>query len=544
MKALIVDCLARGGDGRKATLDVLGVGPRAVAGVLEREGIRYRLLSFEEYCSRAGRIGDYDLLLVSGMTVDKSAVMKTLKLWRNFNNGISILGGPISTGILHDYTLYSYDVIVWGECEKSLPKLLKCLRKRDGVRIEYEKLCEIKGLAYRFGDEKVFTGYPQLTTREELDKLTPSIKAVTHYRDYWALRVYVEVVRGCSNFLRPKLRLPNGKKCIDCGICYSGDFKRRIECPLNIPPGCGYCSIPRVYGPSRSRSVDSIYEEVKNLIRLGVTRIVLSASDFLDYGRDWLVEPEPLTDPVNPSVNLDAISSLLEKLTSIDEVGSGEASILIENIKASLVSEEIAKVLGEYLRGTPVHIGCETGCEEHAVLIGRPTTPNQVLEACKMLRKYGLRPYVYFIHGLPGQNWHTTRETIKAIRELSKIGVEKITVYRFKPLPETAFEKFPQGKPAYQDIKSRLIVEAVEKANLRSKEAFKGRVLRCVVVRSKKSREDGIGYPLLHGPVVRIRHGRKYVGFLVDTKITSVEKERVVEGEVVGVVKNLRDIRV
>ena len=48
----------------------------------------------------------------------------------------------------------------------------------------------------------------------------------------------------------------------------------------------------------------------------GVTRIVLSAPCFLDYGRDLLVEPEPLTDPRSPESNYNEIEKLLTAGTS------------------------------------------------------------------------------------------------------------------------------------------------------------------------------------------------------------------------------------
>ena len=35
---ILIDCLARGSSGRKATIDVIGAGPRVVAGILESIG--------------------------------------------------------------------------------------------------------------------------------------------------------------------------------------------------------------------------------------------------------------------------------------------------------------------------------------------------------------------------------------------------------------------------------------------------------------------------------------------------------------------------
>ena len=539
MRILLIDCLARGSGGRKATVDVIGVGPRVIAGILEREGYSYKILTFEDFKLMPKTAKRYDILFVSGMTVDKPAVLNSLNIWRKFNNGISVLGGPITFGLKRDRSLYSFDVLVWGEAERTLPKVLEAISNG----LDYDVLSEISGVAFKDERGKRVFNEPKPTTwisREELDNNPPSVKAVLHYDNYWALRVYVEVVRGCSNFRRPTLQLPDGKACTKCNICSKGDLEDRLNCPVGIPPGCGYCSIPYLYGPPRSRSVDRIYEEVKKLIDLGVSRIVLSGPDILDYGRDWIVHPKPLTDPEHPPANINALKSLLSKLTRISEVEAGEVSILLENIKANLVSEEVAKLLGEHLKGSPVHIGCETGCEEHALRIGRPTTPRDVIKAVEILKKYGLRPYVYFIHGLPGQNWHTVRETVKVVKRLGEIGVEKITAYRFKPLPETAFQDYPPGKPYVHDVRSKVIVDAVKEVNVKAKNMVKGKTIRCIVVRpSVRMDKDAIGYPLYHGPVVRIANGLKYVGFLVDTRITDVLSDRVVRGDIVKVLRRV-----
>ena len=73
MKALIVDALASGKGTRKATRDVIGAGPRTVAGVLEAHGHEARIAPVEQYLSQASYAG-YDALLVSGMTSDLQAV--------------------------------------------------------------------------------------------------------------------------------------------------------------------------------------------------------------------------------------------------------------------------------------------------------------------------------------------------------------------------------------------------------------------------------------------------------------------------------------
>lgn len=535
IKAVIADCLARGSGKRLATLDVIGAGPRAIAGVLELHSINYDLYTGEYILKNSSILGEYDLLLASAMTSDYGCVKRVIKAWNKYSKNLSILGGPITSDIMSIKDL-GFDIGVIGEGEHVLSKILQLLPKDD-----FEDLIlKVRGIVTIRNGKLIFTGVSENLDRALLCKYKSSIKAVTYYPNYWASRVYVEVVRGCSNFYRPIVELPGGKKCIDCKICFDGKLESRGKCPVDIPPGCGYCSVPVLYGHSRSKDVEYIVKEVEGLINIGVRRIVLSAPDFLDYGRDLLVSPKPLTDPRSPPPNLERIELLLQEITSISEINSGEVSVMIENIKPNLVNKQVAKLLGKYLKGTTVHIGVETGDDHHSKMLGRPNTISEAINAVKILKRYGIKPYVYFIHGLPGQNGLTVENTLKTMDEMYRVGAEKITVYRFRPLPMTAFAKFQAPPPAVKDKLSLLIYEKAKKINLLSKYRLKGvRVKAIVVSEYPKNKNYLVAYPMTHGPVILIPKRRGIIRSIVEVKVENVYSDRTVKGRVLKVIKKI-----
>lgn len=537
-KVLIVDCLGRVKGKRLSTVDIIGAGPRAVAGVLEKHKMYCTVKPIDEYERILRKFKEYDALFISAMTPDRPAVVKIVKAWRRISKGPIVLGGPIVFG-LENLKKLDFDIAVYGEAEKTLEELLE-KGLRDCETPEKNVLRSIKGIVFRDHRKIIFTGKRPFLTRKMLNNYQSSAKVILGYEQYWAYRVYVEILRGCSNFHRPIIKLSGKVSCIRCYNCSKGNLKLRLKCPLNIPPGCGYCSVPSLYGPPRSKDIDNVIEEIKALIRYGVTRITLSCSDILEYGRELLVEPYPLTDPKYPPPNLSYLRKLFERIFNIPEVSSGEIIITLENIKASLMNEEAAKLLGEFFKNTPIHIGCETGSMFHAKLIGRPSMPKEVVNAIKLLKKYELRPYVYFIHGLPGQSNKTVSETLRIMDELEKIGVEKITTYRFTPLPGTAFEKFPPGKPITKDKLGRQIVERAKKINIKYKETIIGKRVDAIVVNPyHKDRRFNIAYPILHGPVILIKNSEKYYGFRVKVRIVRIVSERVVEGEIVNIVRKV-----
>jgi tRNA A37 methylthiotransferase MiaB len=146
-------------------------------------------------------------------------------------------------------------------------------------------------------------------------------------------------------------------------------------------------------------------------------------------------------------------------------------------------------------------------------------------------RRHGLKPYVYFIHGLPGQTPESSRRTARLIHEMGP-EVEKITVYRFKPLPGSAFEDEPPGTPSWMDQSSRTISEAAREVNLGKKNAFVGRVIKVIAAEGNFQRKgEVICFPLRSGPIVTVPGPRRLIGKELRVRITRAISERLLSGE-------------
>mgnify|MGYP001772529292 CR=1 FL=1 len=500
MKALVVDALARGEGAKYATVDVVGAGPRVVAGLV-KDLIDVNYVPYEVALTH--ELARYDYLLISAMISDLGAV-NTLVERANAKGfrGKVILGGPVSFGYWEIlFRMRRVDYVLIGEAEIPLPILIKTIG--EGGPIE-----KVPALAYRAGETIKVTSSHIHTPKEIISSVKPWTEVDKSYDKPQIYRFYVEVVRGCSNFYRPMIRGIGGLNCTECGNCRSKVLKDRVVCPAWIPPGCGFCSVPYMFGPPRSRSVKSVTMEVEELIAHGARRIVLSGPDFLDYGRDEIVN-EPLTDPCNPPPNVEAIEELLNMLYTIPEIANRKAVVMIENIKACLVDEDVARLLGKYLSGTTVHIGMETGNDFfNEKVLGKPIGVRDVLRATKLLSKNGLRPYVYLMYGLPLMDKAVYADTLNIIGELAASGVEKITLYKFTPLPGTGFEKMgPEVSNHREEI--TLLKRRVESFNFTVKRKMVGQIVEAYLYNSEGK---CVAYPLQHGPVIFLTRSDKCLG--------------------------------
>jgi len=417
----------------------------------------------------------------------------------------------------------SADVLVMGEGEATLEELVTRHFFEDPI-----DLSSVKGVAFRGANGIHVTPAREFITTEALSRdYMPSITRIIDYPAYQASKIYVEVTRGCSNFRRTTLPLRNGRQCSDCGNCDSEKPDVRMNCPEDIPPGCGFCSVPSTWGPPRSRSSAVIMQEVKGLLELGAHRIVLESPGFLDYMRG----SEPLTDPCFPPANLDAIRGLLGQLNSLPQLVDGTAHIAIENMKACLFTEAVALALNESKISSSPNIGIETGSDEHFKAIGKCGSPSDVLTAVRIAVDHGMKPFVYFIYGLPGEDAESTKESIRMMRALSDAGAERIILYGFRSLPGSAFEGFPESSTR-DEFGAQLRREA-ERVNRKKKTDYLGRVVQGIAAEPSWAQVGyTMVYPLQEGPLMTVPGGFS-AGTMLQVRIQRVLSSGLVEGEIV-----------
>jgi radical SAM superfamily enzyme YgiQ (UPF0313 family) len=520
---LILDALSAGSGQRRSSRDSIGCGPRTIAGVFEKHDIPCQIHRVEEMLEKRTLLRKFSHVAISAMTMDFPAVSKFVKLWRGSRNqGRIVIGGPITSDPLSLKEL-NPDVIIIGEGEVTLEELI--LKQFFD---KYVELSDVQGVAYPVGGQIVTTRARNFIPAKVLsEKYKASTTRIIDYKAYQASKVYVEVTRGCSNFRRTKLPLDQNQQCTECGNCDANDPDVRMDCPENIPPGCGFCSVPGTWGPPRSRTTEVIVEEVSELLDLGVHRIVLESPGFLDFMRG----KEPLTNPCNPPANLEAIKDLLDRLNALPQVANKTAHITIENMKACLFSEEVAQTLANSLMASSPNIGLETGSEKHLKDIGKCGSPDDVISAVQIASKYGMNPFVYFIYGLPGETEETVKESLKIMKAVSDAGAERIILYGFRPLPRTAFENYPESST--QSDLGLLLRNEADKINRKKKDNYVGKIIRGIAAEPSWARH---GYtmvnPLEEGPLMTIRGGYSS-GTLLNIRITKVLSGGLVAGEVV-----------
>ena len=520
LQICVVDALTAGNGSRRFTRDFIGAGPWTVASIvtsLASDQLICHIFRAEQILGvKTLDLSGFDCLLISAMTMDKSACFKIIQKWRQARGSAPIaIGGPIC-------------------CEKGIKEKLRIELAITGeLEIHLAEFAIFLETASRnAGKSVIFPPTVQLVP-PDFSSFHRAWSFIKNYPNFHHDRIYVECVRGCSNYRRPKI----GSKCPpNCHRC--DEFRPDLPnaCPHKIPPGCGYCGTHAMFGPPKSRSISAIVTEIEDLIKLGATRIVLGGPDFLDFQRDQAIAPLPLTSPrTPPEVNKKAIDALISTIAQFDAVRNGMVQIFYENLKASLCSKEVLRIL-QQIPSPIFSIGVETGDPVHATLLGRPDTPEECLGAITLAKQMDFRVHAYFIHSLPGETPETTRQTLALLQKLGELDIEKITLYQFKALPGTFFENYRESKQQEKLMHrwTQKVKKFVIEYNNAQKNKYVGQVITVDIVELHKFRHGAvIGRIPSGGPGVEIENAASFLGQRKQVEIIGVVSDRLLKGRLI-----------
>lgn len=199
---------------------------------------------------------------------------------------------------------------------------------------------------------------------------------------------------------------------------------------LKIQDGCNnfctYCLIPFVRGPSRSRPIESILNEVKKLINNGYKEIILTGIDQGSYGLDFN--------------NGMTFSKLLKEIL----INNPDLYRLrISSIEESQIDEDFINLLKDYPNiANHLHIPLQSGSSKILKLMHRKYNLENYILKIDKIRK--IKPDISIttdvIVGFPGETEEDFEATLDFIR---KINFAKVHVFPYSDRNGSAASKFP-----------------------------------------------------------------------------------------------------
>ncbi|MCD8024716.1 MAG: tRNA (N6-isopentenyl adenosine(37)-C2)-methylthiotransferase MiaB [Candidatus Gastranaerophilales bacterium] len=283
---------------------------------------------------------------------------------------------------------------------------------------------------------------------------------------------------------------------------------KNINAWLPIMEGCNnfctYCIVPYTRGRERSRTMDVILSEAKNIINSGFKEITLLGQNVDSYGKD--ITGKPL------------FAELLEKLDNLE----GNFRIRFTTSYPVDITDDVIKVVKN---GTKIcecfHIPMQSGNDRILKAMNRRYNVYEYSEVVKKIKHEIQNVTVTsdFIAGFPGETEEEFKDTINAIKTLE---LDYSNTAAYSPRPNTPAAKMTD-KFIPDDVKKRRLFElneTVKESSFNSNKKYVGKTLEVLV--EKEKNQDGVRNlegRLRNNKVVHFKSNKYNIGDFVNIKL-------------------------
>lgn len=254
---------------------------------------------------------------------------------------------------------------------------------------------------------------------------------------------------------------------------------------------CSYCIIPYARGRVRSRKMEDILQEVRNLTANGYKEIVLTGIHISSYGLDFEHTADEQED-YGPFKN-SALIDLIETLSGIE----GLERIRLGSLEPRIITENFVRRLCKVPQICPhFHLSLQSGCDETLKRMNRHYTTALYLEKCGILRQYFDRPALTtdVIVGFPGE---TEEEFAQTERFLETVHFSDMHIFKYSKRRGTKAADMPnQIDPQIQSVRSEKLIALGERMKDDFLEACKNQ--EQIVLVEEETEIDGTKYMTGH----------------------------------------------
>lgn len=216
---------------------------------------------------------------------------------------------------------------------------------------------------------------------------------------------------------------------------------------------CSYCIIPYARGRVRSRKMEDILQEVRNLTANGYKEIILTGIHISSYGLDFEHTADEQED-YGPFKN-SALIDLIEALSGIE----GLERIRLGSLEPRIITENFVRRLCKVPQICPhFHLSLQSGCDETLRRMNRHYTTALYLEKCGILRQYFDRPALTtdVIVGFPGE---TEEEFAQTEGFLEMVHFSDMHIFKYSKRRGTKAADMPdQIDPQLQSVRSEKLI--------------------------------------------------------------------------------------
>ena len=312
------------------------------------------------------------------------------------------------------------------------------------------------------GKKVIVTGCLSQKHALELKEAIPEICAVVGTTDFTKI---VEVIHQVEKgeFVNEVSDKPN--------YIYPEDVERQqitmgASSYLKIADGCnyrcGYCVIPYLRGNYNSRKMEDIINEAKNLVKKGVTEIILVAQDTTGYGVDIYKKP--------------MLAELIKELNKIEGLGW----IRVMYAYPTQMSDELLDTINNSEKAVKyVDIPLQHSHPEMLKLMSRPSFDYRPMieNIRKRIKDVSIR--TAFVVGYPGETEEHFEHLCSFVRDMKFDRMGVFTYSREKGTPSYSMKN--QVSKRVPKARLRKLMEIQQEISKARNQKFVGKLVPCII---------------------------------------------------------------
>ncbi|KAF5408000.1 MAG: tRNA-2-methylthio-N(6)-dimethylallyladenosine synthase [Candidatus Udaeobacter sp.] len=269
---------------------------------------------------------------------------------------------------------------------------------------------------------------------------------------------------------------------------------------------CTFCIVPQTRGVERSRSIDEIVREVRDLVAHGVKEVTLLGQIVNLYGRHEF----PKRDGKSPFVQLlEAVNQIegLERLRFTSPHPIGFRDDLIDAIaRLPKVAEHI-------------HLPLQSGSNRILKAMRRAYTAEKYVDLVRRIRhaREGIAITTDIIVGFPGETEEDYKQTRNLVDELQ---FDNAFVFRYSPRRHTPAAEMPdQIDEHIKEGRNQDLLQVVNESTRRCGERLVGRVAQVLCEGPSKTNPTRLMGRTRTNKIVVFEGNEKLIGEIVDVHV-------------------------
>jgi tRNA-2-methylthio-N6-dimethylallyladenosine synthase len=367
--------------------------------------------------------------------------------------------------------------------------------------------------------------------QELIDKL-PDVDLVLGTQKFHRAADYLEEIISGARKKIVDVAAEQGSEATIREHLLNGSAKNSVSAFVSIMQGCNqyctFCIVPYTRGEERSRTIDDIVNECRELVSRGMKEITLLGQIVTSFGKRGQGGREPRVEGRAPE-NFLPLTLDARRSTNSPFVQLLEAVHAIDGLERIRFTSPHPKGYGDDLIDAyaqlpklceSAHIPVQSGSDRILKLMHRGYTREKFLGIIQKLRR--VKPHIGIttdiIVGFPGETEKDFEETLSLARE---VEFDNAFIFKYSQRRDTPAAAMPDQVPQeIREERNHRLLETVNEIGARKYENFIGRQTQILVEGPSKKNAARMAGRTRCNKIVLFDGAERHRGQIMDLKIT------------------------